>query len=85
MRTPEFDPDGELIPFIDDVLDDLLDIDPRGEVFRYPRAKSGAWYLHDRSLINLRILYDVVERTRETFDSWNFTAGVLWDQQCAAL
>jgi hypothetical protein len=40
LRTSDFDPDGDLIPFVDDVLDDLLDIDPRGEVFRYPKANS---------------------------------------------
>ena len=81
-READFDPDHTLLPFVDRVIDDLLDIDPTGVVFRYPTAKDGAWYLQGVSLINVGNLAEAIEQTKEAFDWWDFTAGRLWDQLC---
>lgn len=43
-RIPEFDPDKSLIPLVDKILKDLIEVDPNGEAFRFPTLDPGANY-----------------------------------------
>lgn len=82
---PSFDPDGSLISFASNLVAEFAAIDPSGEVFRFPRAKSGAHFLLDYSIINVEVLDGALGQAKELFDWWDFTAGRLWDLRCEAI
>ena len=83
LRDPGcFDPDGKLIAFVEELVTEFVAIDPTGEVFRFPRAKSGSWFLHDYSVINVEVLDVALQQTKDVFNWWDFTVGRLWDSLC---
>jgi hypothetical protein len=79
VREKQFDPDGELIVGMDSLIEAVIDADPRGEVFRYPVARTGEAHLLNFRLINVAVLQDAVQFARKAFEWWDFSAGVLYD------
>lgn len=76
-RSPEFDPSGELIPFVDRLLTDFLEFDSTGQVFRYPKDRLGAPHLQDARIINVLVLRDAMRDAREAFKHWNRIASAM--------
>ena len=69
-REEGFSP-SETVPIIDQILKDLEYFDPRGEVFRFPEARSGEMHLGDAAIINVEIVGDAVKECERVMDFWN--------------
>lgn len=76
-----FDPDGSIIAEIDELIDNLLEIDPNGEVFRYPSSKMGQGFLLDQGVISIERLSKAMARAREIFEAWDLQVGLMWEAQ----
>jgi len=82
LRDAQFDPEGDLVPKIDELVREFVDIDPRGEVFRYPEAKGGQQHLLGSGLVNIEVLYEALREARTIFEWWDISSGYLWDVKC---
>jgi hypothetical protein len=71
QRSPHFDPDGDLIPFVDRVLKDFLEFDQDGTVFRFPLDRKGNLHLQDARIINVVVLGEVMAKVQEAFKHWD--------------
>ena len=76
-HATSFDPDAILIPLVDAVISDLIEIDPDGQAFRYPHARTGSRFLQETSLINIKVFADAIDMIAEVMDSWIYTASTL--------
>jgi hypothetical protein len=85
QRDKGFDDDNTLIPLIERILTDFLEVDPYGEAFRYPNSKDGTMYLQKYSVINVVVLYHAMKTVREVFDWWDTCADTLWDGRVAEM
>jgi hypothetical protein len=81
-REPEFDPNEPVLKFVDRVLADLIEIDPKGEAFRFPSARDGKLFLQDMSIINLQVFGEAMNTVAEAFDYWYWRTTELWDAKC---
>lgn len=77
-REQEFDPENTLIDQVDTILNNFLEIDRTGEVFRYPEHRSGSNCLAGKvSLINLIVFQQAMVTVAETFEFWMDRVRVL--------
>ena len=60
------------IPTLDGIIRDVVDFDPTGQVFRFPSDRSGNLHLQEARIINLGVLQEEIEASREIFDFWEF-------------
>lgn len=81
-REPEFDPGEPVLAFVDWVLADPVEIDPKGEAFRFPTERSGKLFLQDMSVINVEVFGETMKTVAEAFDYWSWRATELWDYKC---
>jgi hypothetical protein len=73
VQTTAFDPKSTLPPF-DQIVKDLIQFDPNGEVFRFPSSRDGTQHLEDVALINLKVVADTAHVAEEIVDFWNSQA-----------
>ena len=76
-HATSFDPEASLVPLVDSVISDLIEIDPQGQAFRYPHAREGNQFLQDTSLINIEVFADAIDTVAEVLDFWVYTAASL--------
>lgn len=74
--------DADAIGIVDKVIDDLVEMDPNGEAFRFPEARNGVRFLEDTSLINVRVLAEHLASVEETFDAWCMIADNMLESEC---
>jgi hypothetical protein len=84
LKSPDFG-GAELLAKVDVILDDFVEIDPSGEVFRFPESRDGSRFLQDTSHINLLVFGQAMESLQEIFDFWFDTLTQLWDYKCELL
>lgn len=70
-----YDPEGTLVPEVELVLRDLVEIDPSGEAFRFPHERWGDRFLQQTSLINTDVFADIVDRVAEVMEYWLYVSG----------
>lgn len=78
-REPSFDEDGKALPFLDQVIANLIEFDPNGEVFRFPEDRRGGLHLQDARIINLDILRKVMTVTGELFKHFGRVAEAMYE------
>ncbi len=71
MQNKDFDTDGILISTVETILRDLVEIDPKGEVFRFAQDRGGGLHLQDTRLINLNVLAETMEYVRDALYHWH--------------
>jgi hypothetical protein len=79
---------GEGVDELDQIeskLNDLLELDPNGEVFRYPETREGSPYLQDTSLINVEVFAVEISLIATFFDGACAWADHLVDLKQEAL
>jgi hypothetical protein len=81
QRDPTFDPD-DLLPLIDRILSDFLEIDPTGQAFRFPTNRDGNLFLQETSVINIKVMSESMSTVAEVFDFWSWGADCLWENKC---
>lgn len=64
---------------VDAALKDIVEIDPRGENFRYPLAKDGTRVLQDTSLVNVEVFGAEMDFIAKFFEGCCCWADHLWE------
>ena len=72
--TDLFDPAD--IRLIDETIRLVCDVDPNGQIFRYPESTRRKMHLEDRSLINLSLLGERILAVHEVFKTWDAQVAV---------
>lgn len=85
LRTGAFDEDQAPLLRVDRIVDNLIEIDPNGETFRYPTSRKGVHHLRDWKLINLGVLLDQIEFAEGFFDWCDCMADGIWEERSHAL
>lgn len=67
---------------VTDVLRDFIQLDPKGEAFRYPTSKHGDLYLKGTSHINVDIFADRISVAATFLSNFCFYADHLYDVYC---
>jgi hypothetical protein len=62
--------DPKELEWITQVVADIMEVDPKGEIFRYPESIKGDQHLKDWSLINLAIVGEIFAETKEIAERW---------------
>lgn len=69
-RDARFDPDGTRIGLVDRVLADFVQVDPYGEVFRFPVDKAGDYQIQSFEHVNVAVLGAAMDGVQEAFEGW---------------
>jgi hypothetical protein len=75
IRHPQFD--ATELNVLRDILDDFLEIDANGQVFRYPEDIKGNPHLRDISVINIQVLGEGMKIAFELFEKCDIGLSVL--------
>ncbi len=67
-RTNQFD--NTQIAQVDRILSDFVELDPGGEVFRFPKDRSGNMFLQNTTLINVDVLGTAMTELGDILDWW---------------
>ena len=65
---------------IEKTLNDLVEFDPYGVVFRYPENKEGAMHLEDTAIINVKIFADGMKVLSDFLENCSGWVDYLIDQ-----
>lgn len=60
------------VEWMSHVVDDIMEVDPKGEIFRYPESIKGDQHLKDWSHINLAVVAEVFAGTRKIVKEWHW-------------
>lgn len=66
---------------IQKTLNDLVEFDPNGMVFRYPEDREGAMHLEDTAIINVRIFADRMKPLGDFLENCSGWIDYLIDQR----
>ena len=76
---------GDSIHMLDSVeakLEDFVNVDPSGQVFRYPSDRDGRLHLQDLSLINIAVFGDEMELLAQFFEGCFLWAQHEFQDKC---
>jgi hypothetical protein len=62
--------DPKELEWMTQVVDNIMEVDPKGEIFRYPESIKGDQHLKDWSHINLAVIGDAFAKTKEIAEEW---------------
>lgn len=79
------DIDGDEMAIAADIIGDFTQIDPTGQVFRYPEDLKGNAHLMGLGVINLEVLSDGMEILHELLKKWYFTIERLIEDRRAQM
>ncbi|MBK7600318.1 MAG: hypothetical protein IPJ07_18095 [Acidobacteria bacterium] len=77
-RGVDLDPENT-VPSVDKILADFTEIDPSGEVFRFPESRRGQKHLEETSIINVEVFAQAMATLDEIFDFWFHVTSELFD------
>lgn len=78
-KIPRFDEKVFNISQAEKILKDFIEIDPSGEMFRFPKDKKGKYYLQETSLINVIVLGKAMKEFEEIIELWGYAVDDLRD------
>lgn len=61
------------------LLTDLCQIDPNGQVFRYPEDIKGNQHLHKQGLISIEVLYKSMKALECVFEKWSLGMAEVYE------
>lgn len=80
-RDPSFDPDNAAISQVDKIIRDFVQIDPSGEIFRFPVSRKGGYHLENVSLINVLVLKSAMTELGDLLSFWDYKAEEIREYQ----
>ena len=80
VGPPVFDPTE--IGIAGDIIKDFCQIDPTGQVFRYPEDIKGNKHLTGLRLINVEVLGDGMRVLHELLERWRYELDSIVDYHC---
>ena len=78
-RDPLFDPDNSAIAQTEKIIRDFVQIDPSGEIFRFPVGRKGNYHLEQTSLINVGVLKAAMIELSDLLSTWCNTAEGIYE------
>jgi len=60
------------IKLITKVVADIMEVDPNGNIFRYPESIKGDQHLKDWAIVNLAVVGDVFAAISKVIEDWHF-------------
>jgi len=72
---------SELLDRVQSTLIEFIEIDPRGESFRYPLDRDGNRLLQETSLINVEVFAAKMEFMAQFFEGAGYWIDSLWEAQ----
>lgn len=73
--------DLDQVNIVDKILKDFVQLDSKGETFRYPEARDGTLHLQNMSVINVQVFGEAMIHLSKVFDHWFFVVSHEWDQK----
>lgn len=80
-QEPSFDRDNTAISQVDKIIRDFVQIDPSGEIFRFPVSRKGDYHLEDVSLINVLVLKKAMTELGDLLSFWDNKADDIREYQ----
>lgn len=62
------------IPAFEAILRDFVDLDPKGEAFRFPEERAGVPFLQSTTHINVEVFSRAMQFIEDAFHSWRHAA-----------
>ena len=67
------------IELVERIIKDVAEIDPSGEIFRFPYSKKRDFHLKDQALINVLVLKSAIGELLDVFVRWDHEYGYRMD------
>jgi hypothetical protein len=72
IKRTKLDVDPDEIKMITRVVTDIMEVDPNGNIFRYPESIKGDQHLKDWAIVNLAVIGDVFAVLSKVVEDWHF-------------
>jgi hypothetical protein len=72
IKQTKFDVNPNEIKLITNVVTDIMEVDPNGNIFRYPESIKGDRHLKDWAIVNLAVVGDVFSSLFKVVEDWHF-------------
>jgi len=72
IEKSELDVDPDEVALLAQVISDIMDVDPNGNIFRYPESIKGDQHLKDWALINLAVIGEVFVLLFAIAKEWHY-------------
>jgi hypothetical protein len=72
IRQTKLDVDSDEIKLITEVVTDIMEVDPNGNIFRYPKSIKGDQHLKDWAIVNLAVVGDIFALIFKVVEDWHF-------------
>jgi hypothetical protein len=72
IRQTKLDVDSDEIKLITEVVTDIMEVDPNGNIFRYPESIKGDQHLKDWAIVNLAVVGDIFALIFKVVEDWHF-------------
>lgn len=79
LRDPKLTNGQASIDQFEAILKDFIEVDPSGEIFRFPENRSGEPHLMEYSLINVLVLKSAMLEAHNILESWSRMARATYD------
>jgi hypothetical protein len=70
-RDSYFSLGSDAIDLVERIIKDVVEIDPSGEIFRFPYSKKHDLHLAEQSLINVLVLESAIGELLDVFVRWD--------------
>lgn len=72
IKTTKLDVNPGDTELITKIVTDIMEVDPNGNIFRYPESIKGDQHLKDWAIVNLAVVNDVFSRLFKVVEDWHF-------------
>ena len=72
IKATKLDVDPEEVKFITSIVTDIMEVDPNGNIFRYPESIKGDQHLKDWAIVNLAVVGDTFSLLFKIVEAWHF-------------
>ncbi len=72
IKATKLDVDPDEVKFITSIVTDIMEVDPNGNIFRYPESIKGDQHLKDLAIVNLAVVGDTFSLLFKIVEAWHF-------------
>jgi hypothetical protein len=72
IKQTKLDVDPDEIKLITSIVTDIMEVDPNGNIFRYPESIKGDQHLNDWAIVNLAVVGDIFSLLFKVVEDWHF-------------
>jgi hypothetical protein len=72
IKQTKLDVDADEKKLITNIVTDIMEVDPNGNIFRYPESIQGDRHLKDWAIVNLAVVNDAFSLLLKVVEDWHF-------------